>query len=195
MQKFELLPSMKEVLGNFVQAVKYKNIKGEEGVRVFLKEKGYYATEDPVYIIDGIMTDNTEYFLNLDPSIVSKISVLRSNATLHRYGAIGRNGIIVVDTEILNHAEDMPRTARSLLITGINQSLDFNSTPNWNDLIPDIRSCLYWNPELILDGSNNGHVALTTSDATGTFTLIVQGFTDTGIPVFYSKNFEVTFEK
>jgi len=194
LSKFESFPTMADVLGNIVQAVKFRKSKDESGVRVFLKEFGYYATSDPVYIIDGIMTDNTDYFLGLEPSTVSKIGVIRSRSKLSRYGFLGLNGIVVVDTKIANHDLNMPRTERSLRIIKINQAIKFPERVRSNESIPDVRAALYWDPQIAFDGKGKAELSFTTGDATGNFCLKIEGFTADGTPVFYRKNFKVVYE-
>ena len=195
MSKFELFKSMPEVLSNIVNMVKYFQTNGEEKVRVFLKKTASYANGNPVYIIDGIMTDNISYFLNLDPSKISKIKVLRQEETLSRYGILGKNGIIAVETTMPDVNEKLPRTERSLFITGISQPLEFkNKVYSEKELpaIPDLRSSLYWNPSLATkeDGAD---FVFYTSDMTGAFSIKVEGITDEGLPFVSTKRFNVSY--
>ena len=54
----------------------------------------------------------------------------------------------------------------------------------------DYRRQLYWNPELKLDSSDT--LEFYTSDLTGTFEVIIEGYNAEGKPVSLKKEFEVT---
>jgi len=98
LDKFKEFPTMEETLHEIVPLVQCHAIKGKTDVRVFLYT-AMVGKRSPLYIIDGAMTDSTEYFLSLDPSQISSIGVMRSEATLKKYGALGKYGILVVTTK------------------------------------------------------------------------------------------------
>lgn len=190
MDNFEPFMDMKEVLINIVQTVKYVARKEGDGVRVFMKESAMYARYDPLFIINGTMTDDTQYFLGLDPDKIEKIGVLRSSKNLARFGELGKNGIVLVKTR--DATVDLGGI-RTLSITGINKSVDFHSPGydnNTNAKVPDLRSTLYWNPKLISDKNGIITFSFYTGDATGTFTIKINGRSENG---FFSaeENFEV----
>jgi hypothetical protein len=180
--KLEPLKSMGAVLSNVVTMVRYTKTKSEERIRVFLRQSAMYAKENPVYIIDGIMTDNMMYFLSLDPAKVSKIKVLRNAESLSRYGAVGKNGIIIVETFIQDHAAQIPRTDRSLFVTGITEPIAFEQPDpeRKSARVPDLRSTLYWSPSTTLE-SKGSKVIFYTGDMTGFFNVKVQGITNDGV--------------
>jgi hypothetical protein len=56
--------------------------------------------------------------------------------------------------------------------------------------IPDYRYQIAWIPELILD-KNENVISFYTSDVSGTFEIVLEGFTTEGIPISMRKIFEI----
>src|SRR5690606_38161434 len=106
-------------------------------------------TESPVFFVDGIMTDNFEYVMSLNPTLLERIGVLRSEYELARYGDLGVHGIIFIETSIPDHSRILPRTSRTINVTGIssfgkvkaNQFLSFSIR---DERVSDLRPVLYW---------------------------------------------------
>jgi hypothetical protein len=179
LEKFEPFSDMKEVLINIVPMVKYQNRKNGDDVWVFMKEAAMFTRKDPLYIINGIMIDETKYFLGIDPAQVEKIGVLRSAKTLARFGELGKNGIILVKTKSPLH--DL-KGDKTLSIVGINKAVKFY-TPKYDNpnhksaRVPDLRSNLYWNPKISSDtGVTN--FSFNTGDATGSFKIRINGIAE-----------------
>ncbi len=148
LERLEPFNTMIEVFQSVIPLVKYKKIEGGDGIRVFLKRIQEYATKDPVLIIDGIMTDNMNYFFDLDPRGVKRVGICRTPERLARYGRLGENGIVVVET-VDEQLPETARTDRSLFITGIAKTLTFQKNAiSADSRIPLFKSCLYWNPWL-----------------------------------------------
>lgn len=62
------------------------------GVNSFNTNKNISTTE-PLYIVDGMSMDDVS---NLNPNIISKISVLKDAAETSIYGTRGANGVVVI---------------------------------------------------------------------------------------------------
>ena len=58
--------------------------------------------------------------------------------------------------------------------------------------IPVYLPLLYWNPALPLDSGKNSTVAFYTSDCTGTFEVVIKGFSSDGKEIEFRKLFKVT---
>jgi hypothetical protein len=196
MRKFETFHSMGEVLSNIVSMVKYQENNGLGAVRIFMKKSSNYAKDNPVYIIDGVMTDNTDYFLSLDPSQVLKIKILRTPEKLSRYGIIGRNGVVIVSTRIQDHNLKIPRTEKTVFVKGINQPLPFtNVLHDANQLspVPDLRTLLYWDNRT-LELSSSPIIRFFTSDAVGRYRVRIEGILDHGEFFVFEDVFNVNFK-
>jgi hypothetical protein len=167
--KLEPFITMEEVFQNVVSLVRYKKSPDGDGIRIFLKKITQYAIKDPVFIIDGTMTDNINYFVNLDPLLVKRIGICRTPEVLARYGLLGENGIVVVETT----SKSFPlkeRTDKSFWVTGISKALEFQELKlDQNSRVPVFKSCLYWNPNLAHTETGNYEFQFNTSDDLGYF--------------------------
>lgn len=71
---------------------------------------------------------------------------------------------------------------------------DFNHKKQYIDNVehsPDIRSVLYWNPEIVMISHEEEDISFTTSEMVGTYKLIVQGITKSGSPVHEELVFKI----
>ncbi len=195
-RKYKDFTSVSQILGEVVPMVRGKKINGKEEIRVFLKETAMFASDAPLCLIDGKLTDDTRYFLSLDPQTISTIGVVHSAEELTRYGVLGRNGIVIVETSVPMQDRHVPSGKSTLMIKGLNEEIAFNS-PKYPEhpggRIPDLRVCLYWNPNVIVDGSNEGQIRFYTGDDTGIYVVRVEGLTSDGRPIHTEKTFLVKF--
>lgn len=178
LEKFETFASMAEVLTNVVPMVTYKKTKNAEGIRIFLQKTAKYGIGDPLFIVNGVMTDDTKNVLSLDPSAVQKIGVLRSEKALRRYGDLGREGILVIITK--EKKENIIETRNALLIEGISKALVYPKVM-YNDAtlktrIPDLRSSYYWDSVIKLNEQTS--FDFYTSDDIGYYVIQIVGFQD-----------------
>jgi hypothetical protein len=192
LSKFEPFLSMQEVLTNVVPSVQYK--QREERIRVFLKHTSAFASANPIYIVDGVMTNSTSYFLSLNPAKVSKITIFRSAEKLNRFGVLGKNGIIIIESKSPQPAK-IPRSERTIFIKGRNRGVPFHLpdyTQNTITTYPDLRCSLYSN-SLFTDGQAS--VKFFTGDATGTFDMMIEGFTKDGSLFSRQGHFKVFYKR
>ena len=193
LDKYESFTSMVDVFGNVIPSVRYRKVGDEERIRVFLKETTKYGNNDPIYIVDGLMTENTKYILGLDPKFVHRIGVLRSEETLARFGDLGRDGILLIETNGINTRKELSNSGNSLSIIGISNALEFKKTEHskaeTNLRVPDLRACLYWNP--IIDLNKEKIFDFYTGDDEGYYIIQIAGLVD-GIPFLTTKRFFVS---
>jgi hypothetical protein len=189
----EPFASMPLVLQEVVPTVQVRNNK--TSVRIFLKPSAMFATHDPVYIIDGVMTDSTGFFLSLPPADVSTIRVIRSDINLTRFGSLGRYGIIIVNTHHNKYASSVPNMS-SFFAKGIDRESKILRTvqaPSSNSRVPDLRAALYWGHTTPAAGKAT--VQFSTSDLTGRFRIRMEGKTDTGRFVSVEDYIDVTYKE
>ena len=111
---------------------------------------------------------------------------------------MGKNGIVLVETKILNNAAVVPRGSNFFVATGLNSPVPFRPEYFENNRAvrtPSFRSTLYWNPEIHTDENGVATVFFYTADNPGKFRIVVEGITEMGERVFLEDAFEVKFEK
>jgi len=194
--EYVVFPTMEELIREVVPSLQHRKARGNALVRVILPD-GAIPNDNPLYIIDGIMTKSTEYFLQLKPSDVISIKIVRTVNKLNRFGTMGRNGIVLVYTKGLDHKKlKMENTVIS--VKGLNRSIPFHvptHAASSNQRIPDFRSTLYWNPSMMTNSRGEGTISFSASDDVGNFLIQVQGMTLDGRPFSKLDSIQVTFNK
>lgn len=193
---YVIFPTMEELIREVVPSLLHRRIKGNSVVRVVLPD-GAIPKEDPLYIIDGIMTKNTSYFLQLKPAEIITIKVVRTINRLNRFGTMGRSGIVLVQTKGIDHMK-LKNENTMISVKGINKPMIFripSHSVSSDQRIPDFRSTLYWNPSVATNSKGEGLINFSASDDVGTFLIRVQGITSDGRPFNKLDSIQLVFNK
>jgi hypothetical protein len=189
---YQLFPNMSETIKEIIPLLTHRNVKGKDEVRLYLSELSRTGTEAPIFFIDGVMTDDTDYFLKLNPFEVDKIKLIHNLKKLNFFGRIGQNGVVMVETKIPNNASRVPRSTAHYIWQGISKPVTYHAvlTPSANPRIPQLTPSLYWAPNI---STQKGVIpfSIPTSDDLGTYVVIIEGITTHGEPIYYQTEFEV----
>lgn len=194
-QKYVVFPTMEEMIREIVPYLQHRKSGDRTTVRVVLFPNNKVPAYDPLFLIDGIMTKNTSYFLSLNPSEIISIKLIKDINKLSRFGSLGKNGIVLVYTKKESHPE-LQKINTQLAVKGLNKPYEHYS-PTEEDRSqvrkPDFRSTLYWNPGVQIDASGKASVNFYTSDDVGTFLIRIQGITSDGRPFEKNDSLTVSF--
>jgi hypothetical protein len=196
LEKYLVFPTMEETIREIVPMVQHRKIKNVSTLRVYFSDINKQATVGPIYIIDGVMTDDTDYFMRLKPTEVSKIKVVNTREKLKTFGAIGRGGVIMVETKLTDNFSKVPRSKNSFIVHGLSDPANRKlfSDASFKDRTPDLRSSLYWNPEIRIDDDGEATFTFYTSDVTGDYAIILEGIAPSGEPVFIEGGLSVEYK-
>ena len=141
-------------------------------------------------VLDGVMlgSDESSTIDAINVSDIETIEVLKSaNATA--YGVRGAAGVLVITTR---HGSDIGDpiskfSAQGLLATspkGFYKAREFYS-PKYDHLEnhfsrKDLRTTIYWNPELVTDKNGDASFDYYNADGTGSYRMVVEGIDDKG---------------
>lgn len=195
---YVLFPTMAETLHEIIPYLQYRKAGGRETVRMYLPELARSGTESPLFIIDGMLTDDADFFLRLSPADVDKIKIYYTQFKTNKLGSMSRNGVVIVETKLPGYAEKVAASARTLKMIGLSPGLPFPQKPEiWqenNPRAPRLRSTLYFNPYIRLNDNGEALFTFTTTDDTGTFVIHIEGLTTDGIPFTAQKTFMVKYQ-
>ncbi|CAN5381743.1 hypothetical protein BH09BAC3_BH09BAC3_13850 [soil metagenome] len=175
-QDYNPFPNMVDLVKEIIPSLRRRTKDKRDVVLVSLSQPMRMPTTDPLYIIDGIATRNTGFFLSIKPSEVLTVKVINSPKKLQPLGILGKTGIVIVETKSGEARESL--TDRSRLIEGLNKTIDFRPVnyARSNDLRkPDFRSTIYWNPSVRTDSNGKSTIEFYCSDDIGTLTIRVDG--------------------
>jgi hypothetical protein len=180
------LPTMTEVLKEVVKSVDYRKINGRHVVRVYTTGKKPTNYTGPLYVIDGQLTKDPSQFLNLLPSDVLTIKLVKDSRKLFALGHLGANGVIIVRTKKQVKIQEKNRLDFSGLLP------EFADRRNDKNIqTPDFRSNLYWSPKTQLNSEAN--IQFTSSDDVGRYMVQIYGMTEKGEPFFAEKPIELKY--
>lgn len=189
-----LFPTMEETLREIIPLVQHRKVKDKSVVRVFIDEIDRFAEGTPLFVIDGVITDDQNYFLSLKPADVSTIKVVHSLDKLNVFGALGKGGVILVETNIPDNWLNVPVPENSFRVNGLTESLKHNVRSPTNKRVPDLRTELYWNPDLTIRKDGSANFSFFTSDVPGDYIIRIEGITPEGKPFVSEAAFTTEFE-
>jgi len=173
MSKFLTFPTMKETITEIIRPLSVSRYNKKSIIRMN-NLTAATPSSSPVYIIDGIMTKDTDYVLSLDPSDLKEVRIYRDRVKLKKLGFLGRNGLIWISTK--TGKAGPPIAARDRIIA---PKLPLNKEVYRTDsLSPLFESTMYWNSNIVINGKTV--VRFRTSDDVGKFLVKVQGITEDG---------------
>lgn len=167
---------MEELIKEVIPSLWHRKIDKKDVVRVNLPDfMAEQASGDPVYIIDGIATKNTSFFLSLLPVDLLTIKIVRETKKLIPFGMLGKNGFVLVQTKKGNVRE--PVKDSSFLFEGLTKPINFIN-PNHSDTTgrkPNFKSTIYWNPFIRTDKNGKATIEFYCSDDVGFLNIQVNG--------------------
>ena len=190
---YVVFPTMEDLIREVVRFVQNRKVGGKQTLRVLSSDSNNPMTGDPLYVVDGIATKNTDYILNMNPGDIAIIKVINDVKKLRNLGNITKNGVVFFQTKVANMGSLIPKDD-ILNIRGLNKPLMFKATPTQHsDRTPYLKSTVYWNtrPEF----NERGLISDTfySADNTGVIKVRVQGITSDGIPFDKEEAVEVSF--
>jgi hypothetical protein len=196
LKDFVVFPTMSDVIKEILPAVDYRRIGGRDVIRVYTTNRRPTNFTGPVYVIDGILTKDPGEFLNLNPEEVISIKIVKDSKKLLRFGSLFSNGAILVRTNNTTHKDKISQ-ANTLAVHGLLENkLQLPASPKatMKSNVPDLRACLYWNPQLIIDDTGNAHFSFYTSDDLGSYKIQVDGLSSDGRFFTAEKTFSVSLK-
>jgi TonB-dependent SusC/RagA subfamily outer membrane receptor len=135
-------------------------------------------------VIDGTQLADSD-ISNINPSDVETVEVLKyANAAI--YGIQGGNGVLIITTKKGRGTkpEDIASTGiLPITVQGYEKVREFYS-PKYESGItynhPDLRSTIYWKPELATDKDGNASFEYYNADGKGTYRVVIEGIDEKG---------------
>lgn len=184
--------TMEEVLREYVHEVFVSKSQKRFHFRVVGSE--VVLRDDPLVLLDGIPITDMNKVIALDPLKVKRLDVVNEHYFLR---PLICDGILSFSTykgdlggyEIDPHAVVLDHEGMQLKRDFFSPVYD--SPEQINDHLPDLRSVLYWQPNITTDNTGKATVSFYTSDVTGSYIGILQGITADGMAGSGSLKIEV----
>ena len=190
LDNYNRFPTIKETIIEVVKEVNYNKNDEKYALRLNDYDPNTEINEPPLVLIDGLVVQDINELFEYKASDIYKICTINTGYT---YGNKLYSGLI----SFITKKQDFESKLKGDFI--IKRTIDLPVLkknyfkPNYTDKstlnrIPDYRYQLLWLPELDINTSN---ISFYTSDKIGTFEIVIEGFSDEGIPVYLKEYFDV----
>jgi len=179
-----VFPTMSDLIHEVISGLQTRVASNVRTVRVVFLRNTYTVIPkgDPLYIIDGVFTKNTEFFLNLNPEDIFSIKLVNNENKLNRLGGLGKYGIVIVQTK-KSVAKSVAEASTIFSISGLSQELEYR-TPVYSgpskSRRPDLRSSIYWSPKVSTASNGRANLRFYASDDANPIEIEVQGMANDG---------------
>ncbi|MDO3640741.1 carboxypeptidase regulatory-like domain-containing protein [Mucilaginibacter sp. L3T2-6] len=137
---------------------------------------------DPMQIVvDGNFVDY-DVANDLDPTDVDAVEVLMGPHSSAIYGSRGASGMLIVTTKPGRKEKNYYRYAPgviSFMPKGFYKAREFYSprydSPNLNKQMIDLRSTIFWNPDIRIDKNGTALFDYFNADSKGTYRIVIEG--------------------
>jgi TonB-dependent SusC/RagA subfamily outer membrane receptor len=173
-------------------------LDAEEGQDVFRRkviiERMSYRINTPgepefnfaTLIVDGVIIQDYDIDDVVNTADIESISVLKG-AQASILGGDGAGGAIVITTKKgLSQVKDVPKyNIKKVTPMGYQKPAEFYS-PRYetaeqrNNLQPDLRTTIYWNPNIYISSSGEAIFDFFTADASTTYSMLIEGISTDG---------------
>ena len=132
-------------------------------------------------VIDGVYVDS-DFLNSINTTDIASIEVLRTIGNTAIYGSRGGNGLLVITTKRGDEGSVYNRYAPGIVTyspKGYYKAREFYSPqyddPKTNTQMQDLRSTIYWRPNVITDKEGNASFSFFNADGKGTYRVVIEG--------------------
>jgi TonB-linked SusC/RagA family outer membrane protein len=125
--------------------VQVRATTGSPGAALEIRVRGtasVNASNDPLYVVDGVPVDNLD---DINPSDISSINVLKDAASTAIYGSRATNGVVLISTKHGQSGKAKFNFNSSYGVQQLANKLDMLSASEWIDLTTQIEDSNYVN--------------------------------------------------
>jgi len=172
---------------NLIDCLPYLiNVSVKSGV-VYLPGIHNMGGEVPMLIVvDGIYMDSA-FLQSVLASDVESVEVLKSPMYTSIYGARAAGGVLVVNMKKGPGNSDYKRYSPDMVTykaTGYHKTREFYS-PQYDDVktnakVADLRTTIYWHPNVITDKNGSASIQFFNTDSPGTYRVVIEGIDASG---------------
>lgn len=186
--------TMEEVMREYVGDVRVRKNNEHFSFRVRNQAFDNIFETAPLVLFDGVPVFDADKIIAFDPLKIKRIDVVAQKFFQHN---MVHDGIINYSTyqgDLAGYQLD----ANALIVEyeGLQLQREFYSpvyeTPTTNSRVPDFRNVLYWSPEIHTDKNGKKQVTFYTADIPGTYGVVIQGITSSGLAGSKMTTFAVT---
>jgi len=132
-------------------------------------------------ILDG-MNVGPEFLSDVNVNDIASVEILKSIGNTAIYGSQGASGIIIINTKRGTSSQVYRSYAPGILAfspIGLFQPKEFYvpnyNSPKINNLSADLRTTIYWKPNIVTDSLGKAKISFFNADGTGNYKVTIEG--------------------
>lgn len=192
LDNYTRFPDMQEIMIEFIAEMRVRKMDGKPMLQIGTSNDIgplSYSIQNPLLLLDGIPIFNHEELLKYDPLKVKSISIYNNGAFL-----IGKNryeGLAKFDTYKGDYSGfSFNKGVKIMDFQGVQYPCKFTGEKLYVQKdIPDIRTLLHWEPQITINQKGSTTVNVYTSSIPGKYSLIIEGVTLDGEPIYHYSEF------
>lgn len=185
---------MEEVMREYVPGVQVRLRQGKFHFMVFDTPHSSIFNSNPLVLLDGVPVFSIDKIMAFDPLKVKKLEVFTKQYFLGPHSYPG----LVSYTTYQGDLGGFQLNPRALLVEyeGLQLQRQFYA-PTYEteqqklSRLPDFRNLLHWQPTVVTGADGKAALSFYTSDQAGTYVMVVQGLSNTGLAGSEIISFEV----
>lgn len=143
-EQFEKLPATRadQLLQGRASGVDVKSTNGAPGSPTTIRIRGarsINATNEPIYVIDGIVDPSGTNLNSINPADIESINILKDASTTAIYGSRASNGVVLVTTKKGREGRDAFRFSTTQGFSQLPRKLDMMNAREFAEFINEAR--------------------------------------------------------
>ncbi len=178
-------PTLRETIREIIGPIQISGANSGNRMRVRTPPSILFDTKDALVLLNGRLVK--DHALLLDQSASDFEEIIASQTNLF-FGKQRYQGVVLFNTKLPQTVVPVFKNDSKPVDIPTVQPVKKYFSPNYGSVdgswehVPDFRYQLLWNGDYVLRQKNNT-ISFTTSDITGTFEIVLEGFTAIGTPI------------
>jgi hypothetical protein len=176
----------------FPEVIRLSKENGKYRISVVNTSQKMFSDSEIAIFLDGVYVDDVDKIMKLGSEQIKKIDVLNTERVI---GNLVYKGVISIISKSNEIEKTIPGSyslrIKNDRIKSYDKYLVERPDTIFNKSFPFFRQLLYWNPNLEIKEQESTGFDFFTSDNEGSFILKIEGITEDGQPISFSKNIQV----
>lgn len=181
--------TLKEHFVEYIQVAGVRERRGKKRFILYSYDAGFSFETEPIVMLDGVPVPGNE-ILEFSPYRIKSLDAFNRRYFLGSFVADGILSFTTIEGNLGGFTFDSNHLAFELL-TPQSENTASRVSLQEDERIPDSRIQLLWLPNLKIEQDGLQQIRFNTSDIEGDFEMVIEGFTESGLPISMVKQFEV----
>ncbi len=187
--EYVLLSSLREYFRELITWARITRSNKQYSLSVIDKETGGPFTGDPAILLDGVLYNDIDSLMDIEPHLCEKVEIIRSPVLILDKLYYGLFALYTKKADLDDI--ELPESATRVAFPLYSKNVEFY-VPEKQDAYPDFRNTLFWKSNVNLKDENESFtIQFETPKNEGSYELKIKGYTEKGDLIEQKASFEV----